>query len=227
MRRLALVLVLLMAGCGGGTASDSTGGGLTTTAPSHAQGETGDATQADEAAPDDDVTATHATLVPVPKNGERPLPHCTDDGLPVNEQTKARAEAAALCVVNKIRQGRGRGGLKKNSSLYAAAEAHASEMVKGQFFSHTSPSGRTMSSRVRSTGYTHGATSWRLGENIAWGSSTYSTAAAIVQGWMNSPGHRANIMRRAYKECGMAIAVGAPVSVEGDAGTYVNDFGKK
>jgi uncharacterized protein YkwD len=100
-------------------------------------------------------------------------------------------------------------------------------MVEGGYFSHVSKSGRTATTRIRSAGYGSGDTGWQVGENIAWGSGTFSTPTAVVQSWMNSPGHRANILRRAYREAGLAIAVGAPVQSGVAAGTYVHDFGRE
>ena len=145
----------------------------------------------------------------------------------ITDGTRARAEASAACLVNKVRRRSGRRELKSNAKLADAARKHATDMVEQQFFSHVSPGGTTATARVRSTGYLSGAGRPQVGENIAWGSGGFSTPAAIVQSWMNSPGHRQNILRRSYREAGLAIAVGAPVSAGGDAGTYVQAFGRR
>jgi uncharacterized protein YkwD len=130
--------------------------------------------------------------------------------------------------VNKVRKRRGIKSLKSNSKLYSAAQKHATDMVQGQYFSHVSKDGTTVVPRIRAAGYMGSNSSgWRVGENLAWGSGSFSTPASTVQAWLNSPGHKRNIMNRAYRETGLAIAVGAPVPATGDAGTYVQAFGRR
>ena len=68
-----------------------------------------------------------------------------------------------------------------------------------------------MVDRIRRTGYTSGARGWALGENIAWGSGRLATAAQIHRSWMNSSGHRANILQRSFREIGIGIETGLPV----------------
>ncbi len=90
-------------------------------------------------------------------------------------------------------------------------------MVRRHYFGHGDFAGR-----IRRAGYR----GWTLGENIAWGSLQWSTPAAIVDMWMHSPGHRANILRPQFREIGIGIAVGAPQRCVGGAATYTTDFGK-
>jgi hypothetical protein len=68
------------------------------------------------------------------------------------------------------------------------------------------------------------AGSWTAGENIAWGTGDLATPASIVDGWMHSAGHRANILDPDFGQVGIGIAAGAPQGRYDDAGTYVNDF---
>ena len=81
--------------------------------------------------------------------------------------------------------------------------------------------------RIREAHYLRGAQSWVLGENIAWGSDRLGTPQAIVQAWMNSPGHRANILSRSFKEIGIGVSRGAPVAGVDDGVTYATDFGRR
>lgn len=78
--------------------------------------------------------------------------------------------------------------------------------------SHTGPDGSTMTSRVEAAGY-----SWsNLGENIARGQADPD---AVMNAWMNSPGHRANILNCAFKEIGIGVH-------KGDGGPWwTQDFG--
>jgi uncharacterized protein YkwD len=239
--RILLVLLLVpVAGCGGGDQSSSTsGGGLTTSgsatasgaptttgaAPSGDRGSLGDATYAaDGEAPE--VIAGPAPFTAETTQGRKAGPHCTDENIEVTDATRARAEAAAVCLVNKRRSRRGIRHLKNNSALHAAAQRHAADMVQKNYFSHTSQSGTAPAGRATAAGYTK-KPKWQVGENIAWGSGTLATPAAIVQAWMDSRGHRENLLRRSFREEGLAIALGTPDPATGAGGTYVQVFGRR
>lgn len=78
------------------------------------------------------------------------------------------------------------------------AKQHSEDMVERNFFDHTNPDGETPFDRLRNAGIT-----WsRAGENIAAG---YPDAAAVLQGWLASPGHRANIENCAYTHHGVGL----------------------
>ena len=95
--------------------------------------------------------------------------------------------------------------LTYNSLLERAAQDHAADMASKNYFSHTSLDGRKFSQRITNAGY-----GWRTaGENIAAG---YDTPEALVQGWLQSPGHCANIMNPAFKEIGVGYSYGAASS---------------
>jgi uncharacterized protein YkwD len=134
--------------------------------------------------------------------------------------------AAVLCLHNRERAERGLPPLKEHAKLRQAAEGHSDDMVAGRYFSHDAPDGDDMVDRILRTGYARGAAAWSLGENIAYGTGDLATAAQIHRAWMRSPGHRANILRRQFREIGIGIAIGAPVDARGQAGaTYTADFG--
>jgi uncharacterized protein YkwD len=89
-----------------------------------------------------------------------------------------------------------------NDRLTAAADAHAEDMSAQNYFSHTSADGRTLAERVNATGY-----AWTgLGENIAAG---YPSVNAVMDGWIASPGHCANLMNAVFAEVGVACVPGA------------------
>jgi uncharacterized protein YkwD/uncharacterized cupredoxin-like copper-binding protein len=92
------------------------------------------------------------------------------------------------------------GPLTMNDSLRTAARNHSLDMATQNYFSHTSLDGRTFDQRIRNAGYTG---SFPLGENIAAGAST---PQAVVDGWMGSPGHCANIMNGAFRATGVGYA---------------------
>jgi uncharacterized protein YkwD len=130
---------------------------------------------------------------------------------------------AILCLLNSERASKGLPALRANGALRRAARAWANRMVAARFFAHEA--GRsTVQSRIKRTGYIRGR--WSLGENIAWGSGALATPQAIVNGWMHSPGHRANILHGAFKDIGIGIKLGAPGQGLSGGATYVTDFGR-
>ncbi|MFD6973468.1 CAP domain-containing protein [Streptomyces sp. NPDC059979] len=111
------------------------------------------------------------------------------------------AESAVLALVNKERAAAGCGPLTANAKLNTAARAYSDTMARSGVMSHTGPDGSTMTSRVEAAGY-----AWsRLGENIARGQSD---ADAVMKAWMNSSGHRANILNCAFREIGIGVHKG-------------------
>jgi uncharacterized protein YkwD len=65
-----------------------------------------------------------------------------------------------------------------------------------------------------------------VGENLAWGAGDAATPEHIVVGWMNSPGHRRNILQADYREVGVGVTPGAPEPLAGRrAALYTTDFG--
>lgn len=86
-----------------------------------------------------------------------------------------------------------------HDALFRAARGHSDDMATQNYFSHTSLDGRTPADRITAAGY-----SWNAyGENIAAG---YSTPEAVMVGWMNSSGHRANILSTAFCDLGVGYA---------------------
>ena len=90
-----------------------------------------------------------------------------------------------------------------NDKLTLAAEGHSQDMAAKNYFSHTSADGRTLADRISASGY-----SWSsAGENIAAG---YSTVNAVMDGWIASPGHCANLMNAGFAEVGVVCVPGIP-----------------
>jgi uncharacterized protein YkwD len=138
------------------------------------------------------------------------------------------AVAATLCLLNEQRTAQHLPALTQSSPLDRAAAGYARAMVDQRFFDHVSPSGSTMLQRIKAAGWVAASGSWTVGENIAWGSGSLGTPASIVDGWMHSAGHRANILNGSFAEIGIGIADGAPRGgIRGEAGTYVTDFGSR
>jgi uncharacterized protein YkwD len=132
----------------------------------------------------------------------------------------AQYREAVRCLLNAQRAQAGLAPLAPNRRLARAARRFSQAMVRQRFFDHVSPQGSTMDRRVRAAGYAQP----EVGETIAWGAGALATPAAIVQGWMNSPPHRAIIMDARFREVGLGIAAGSPEG-DGDATTVTADFG--
>ena len=137
-----------------------------------------------------------------------------------------QVRSAVLCLLNQERASRGLGKLRAHAKLRRAAERHSRSMNANNYFDHVSPAGTTPVERVKAAGYLTGASSWAVGENIAWGERRLSTPAEIMESWMNSAGHRANILNRRFRHVGIGVAAGAPVGGAGGA-TYTTAFGKR
>jgi uncharacterized protein YkwD len=150
---------------------------------------------------------------------------CEGAGASAGSATKRVLVRATLCLLNAERARHDLGALRLNPKLSTAGRRHSRAMVRARFFSHDSPNGASFVDRIRATGYLEGAQSWSVGENIAYGSGSRSTPRSIGRSWMNSPGHRANILSRSFREIGIGIAAGTPVG--GGGATYTTDFGRR
>jgi len=105
-------------------------------------------------------------------------------------------EQQVVDLVNKERAAAGLPALKVNTKLSAVAEKKAEDMRDKNYFSHTSPTYGSPFDMMRQFGVSYST----AGENIAKGQRT---PAAVMDGWMNSPGHRANILNSSYTEIGV------------------------
>ena len=147
---------------------------------------------------------------------------CAYENANPNDISVDQATHATLCLLNHERKSHGIRPFKENSRLDKASQRYAVYMSKRNIFDHGDFVGR-----IKATRYLTGARGYTVGENIAWGSSDYATPASIVDGWMHSPGHRANILNSRFKEIGLGVARGAPVGGMANGGTYVTDFGAR
>lgn len=116
-------------------------------------------------------------------------------------------EASAITtgtVINLANDARVAGGLselKPNSLLSSAAQSKANDMLARQYFAHNTPTGETPWTFIKASGYSYVT----AGENLA---IDFTEAESVQTAWMNSPGHKANIMNKAFQEIGIGIAKG-------------------
>jgi uncharacterized protein YkwD len=150
--------------------------------------------------------------------GSAPPSCAAADAIP-SASNLAAIRSATLCLINAERTGRGLAPLLDNGHLALAAQRHADDMVAQGYFSHVSLDGRTFDVRIRQAGYPGRP----LAENIAWGGGHLGTPRRIVSGWMDSTGHRQNILNAALRDSGVGVSPRIPPG--GSGGTYVHDFG--
>lgn len=131
--------------------------------------------------------------------------------------------SAVLCLLNQHRATHGLSALVEDPRLQAAAQAHAEDMGHRDYYAHRTPDGVEPDQRIRRAGF-EGRTT---GENIHWGVGINATPARIVDDWMDSPGHRENILRSSFDRIGTGIGYDAPDRFQdrGRPGVYVNNFG--
>lgn len=116
--------------------------------------------------------------------------------IPLVEDAVLHYESEVIRLVNDIRMQNGLGTLTANWELSRVARYKSEDMAAGGYFSHTSPTYGTPFQMMRAFGLNYRS----AGENIAYGQRT---PAAVVDAWMNSSGHRANILNASYTQIGV------------------------
>lgn len=107
-----------------------------------------------------------------------------------------------ISATNTERSKHGAGTVTESNRLNASALVKAADILKRQYFEHVAPDGTTVSKLVGDQVYEY----IKIGENLALGD--FMNDADVVTAWMNSPGHRANILDEQFKEIGIGIAYG-------------------
>jgi uncharacterized protein YkwD len=132
---------------------------------------------------------------------------------------RERIRSEMLASVNAARKQARLRPLKSSSLLDKAAQRHAEDMLARGFFAHRSPSGTTVRERATAAGYNWSS----IGENIAYGQTSVDE---VMQTWLESPGHRKNILTPAFAELGVGLALG--LGPDGKYQVYwVQNFGMR
>ena len=153
------------------------------------------------------TTSTTTTTSDTPTSSTTtPAPTTTSSKPPVDTS----ADARVLDLVNQARATAGCQPLTEDKRLDNAAQGHSEDMSAHSYFSHTSQDGRTFVDREQQAGYPSPG-----GENIAEG---YTSADAVMDGWMHSDGHRRNILDCSFTTIG--------ISVTTKGWYWVQDFGR-
>jgi uncharacterized protein YkwD len=133
------------------------------------------------------------------------------------------ARAATLCLLNRERAAHGLPALVMDARLTQASQLHSEDMGERDFYAHHSPDGVEPSARVYAQGLPPYGTT--VAENIHWGTGYLGTPKEIMRDWMDSPGHRENILRPEVSLVGVGIGFDAPEpGHRGQARVYTTNF---
>jgi uncharacterized protein YkwD len=105
-----------------------------------------------------------------------------------------------LTAMNEVRAAHGLAPLRLDRKLQRAARAHSGDMLRRNYFAHGSFVSRLARFGVRGP---------RVGENLAWGVGAGADPRRVVQQWLASPPHRANLLRRGFRRVGLGVMSGA------------------
>ncbi|NNJ07404.1 sigma-70 family RNA polymerase sigma factor [Streptomyces sp. PKU-MA01144] len=155
------------------------------------------------ASPSPSVSASPSTVKPKPKpSTAKPRPTPTREAPAPEPELPSGDAEQVVALVNAERAKAGCGPVRSNDKLETAARRHSEDMAARGYFDHTSPDGTDPGDRITAAGY-----QWSTyGENIARGQQSPSS---VMTSWMNSPGHRANILNCSFKELGVGIHDGS------------------
>jgi uncharacterized protein YkwD len=132
------------------------------------------------------------------------------------------AQLAMQCLTNYARAQEGLAPLQLSPTLNAAGQAKLKSNVSCAEFSHT-PCGQPFD-RVFAT-YVRGATSYRIGENILWGTGSSGTPRQAMNRWLHSTAHRENILSAAYRQLGIGYLPGQTFQGHGRTTLWSQEFG--
>jgi uncharacterized protein YkwD len=139
---------------------------------------------------------------------------CARAHAPIVATSRATLQRTVVCLINEQRRDRGLPALAENARLNRSAQGWTNTMVSQRAFSH----GADFASRISAAGFRWSS----VGENIATG---FTTAAAVVRGWMASTGHCQNILNPAFRSVGTGVSRRAIAGYSSGGGTWTQDFG--
>ena len=142
--------------------------------------------------------AAKTTITPRKTTSSPARSRSTGGGSTTTSGAGGTEQAKVVAETNRQRAMNGCGAVTVNAKLTRAAQGHSVDQAKHNTMSHDGSDGSTPWDRSKAAGY-----NFAIGENVAMG---YRDAAAVMDGWMNSPGHRANILNCSAKAIGVGLA---------------------
>lgn len=119
----------------------------------------------------------------------------------IQSASTEQIEIAVRQSINQVRQDEELLPLQHNDKLAEIARKYSRQMAENNFFSHTGDDGTTLQDRVRNGGIIY----WVVGENLFTSTNVSQPVNVAVDGWMDSPGHRENILRPVFTETGVGV----------------------
>jgi uncharacterized protein YkwD len=150
-----------------------------------------------------------AAAVTLPLAADDAAAACANRDLPY-EANPAVMREAMLCEIGAVRERNDARRVRASEELDIAASRHATDMFERRYFSHVSPGGGDLADRARRAGFARESCSWAVGEVLAWGVGSRSTAAGTVRAWLRSPSHRRIIVSDRYGRLGLGMQLGTP-----------------
>lgn len=168
------------------------------------------------------------------KSNSKKANTCANANLaPTRPADMYKLQRATRCLVNRERAKRGFKSMVANEFLLASSDWQADDMLQHKYFDHNRSGGPEFGERILRFGYANGAAGYALGENLAWASANIATPTKMVKLWMNSPGHRKNILTKGFRDQAVAAVWsegnvgGAYAESGGPFVVFVNQFGQR
>jgi uncharacterized protein YkwD len=163
----------------------------------------------------------------LPASRNDAVPTCGGRTIGLNAEEKRSLE-----LHNAVRRAKDLKPFCVNAILTDAARAHARDMLARDYFAHNSPEGATPIDLLKRSGYlTSEFSYWTVGENIAWGSGELGTPKSIFGAWLDSDGHRHNILDGDFRQIGIGVRRGDYTARNGRAyegsRMYAVEFGAR
>jgi uncharacterized protein YkwD len=146
---------------------------------------------------------------------------CEGAEAPIAATTVAQSRSTLACLIDAVREERGRAPLRRDDKLSEAARDHAADMVGRAYFGHVTPAGRDQTDRLRRVGWPPATGGWWAGEILALGSGGASTPRHLVSAWLNSPPHRSILLSRKPTLIGLGVVRNTPDGEHGGDGVTV------
>jgi uncharacterized protein YkwD len=135
---------------------------------------------------------------------------CPGANLRPNGVNARTVDLATLCLIDQLRAAHRLHPLRRNVQLSLVAGSQVASMVRLDYFSDIRPTGQTPMSLVADTRYRAHASGISVGQNIAWGTTLYSTPAHIVAEWLASRPHREVMLSSEFEDAGVAVRPALP-----------------
>ena len=145
--------------------------------------------------------------------------NCENAEAPIAQSSVAATRAALACLIDETRRQRGLSPLRYDDRLGRAARDHAVDMVRRDYFAHTSPGGSGVKDRLRRSGWPLGG-DWWAGEILVTGTGGASTPRRLLTAWLTSPPHRAVLLSARAARIGIGVSRGTPGD---DGGRHAGD----